>query len=119
MSEGRFETSRYQLNSGDITRIRIQPETISAFTQNVAPTGAITAGLPAAKVSKGIREYGIGARAITVKWTGTPPSGYLATGYLRIPILTESVWDGFTEGSTITYLGAEAEIVGKIPERIK
>lgn len=119
MSEGQFINSRYELDSGEIVRVRIQPETISGFTANVAPTGAISAGYPSAKVSKGNREFGIGTRSISITWNGTPPTDYLATGTLRIPILTKSVFDGLALGATITYLGAEATIVGKNPERIK
>lgn len=116
MSAGNFVRSFYQLNNGQIARIRVQPETISGF--NVPAAGPAT--VPgSARVSGGNRRIGIKARSITLRWVGAPPTGYAVEDVIRIPILQESVWDGLNDGDTVSYLGANAEVVGRQPERVR
>ena len=117
MSSGSFVTSKYELDDGRIVSIRIQPETIT--TVNTVPSAAYTANMPSAKVSKGKREIGIGARYITIKWTGTIPDGYKETGLVKVPILQKSVFDGLSKGDSFTYLGGTAQVVSKAQESIK
>lgn len=106
------------MDDGRIIPIRIQPETIT--TVNVAPTGALTANMPTAQVNKSKREYGIGARYITLRWkNGTPPTDYKASGFIKVPILSKSVFDGLAKDSDFSYLGATAQIVSKTGESVK
>lgn len=119
MSAGNFTRSRYESNSGRIYPIRVQPETISLTLNsvaNAAPTGAATEEV-SAQVGKGRRTLGMNARTVTLQFTGTPPDGYKENGITRVPILTESVFDGIVRGQTGTYNGATVEVVGTSPEK--
>lgn len=116
MSAGRFQRFFYETNAGDIASIKLQPETVTGA--NPSATGP--ANLPVtAKVTKGVREYGIGARSVSLNSTEAPPAGYKPEQILRVPILTESVWDALVVGNSFTYLGVSMPIVGKNPERIR
>lgn len=123
MSAGAFESSKYEADDGTIYKIRVQPETEAAefgdpAVANAAPSGAVT-GKVSARVGGGNRQYGVKARAVTVKWTSTVPSGYKSDEVLRIPILQKSLYDSVASGATGTYLGQPVEVVGKLPERIR
>lgn len=120
MSAGQFVRSRYQANDGEIYPIRVQPETVSANigAANTAPAGATTQS-QFAKARKGVREYGIGARSVTVAFTGALPDGYAANQSYRIPVLTAAAFDAAVVGGTGTYLAAPIEIVSKTPERVR
>lgn len=120
MSAGLFTYSRYEANAGGIYRIRIQPETASANIggANAPPSGTINQQ-GTVRVTGGNRQFGIKARSVTVKFTGTPPTGYASNQLYRIPILTEALWDGLNLGDTGTYLGVACEVVGKSPERVR
>ena len=120
MSSGVFTSSKYETDAGNIHRIRVQPETLLASVggANSAPTGGIdTPGT--ARVGGGNRQFGIKARSITCKWTATPPTGYAENQYVRIPILTKSVYDAINAGDTGTYLSTGVTVVGKNPERVR
>ena len=120
MSFGSFRASKYELDNGDIHPIRVQPETeaLSIGGANDAPTGAIS-GQGSATVGKGIRENGIGARLVSLRWDGAPPTGYDPTGTIRLPILQKTLFDAISLGDTGTYLGGTVVVVGKSPERIR
>lgn len=120
MSAGPFTNTKYEANNGDIYRIRVQPETLAANFggANSAPTGAINAQ-GSVRVGGGNRQIGIKARAISIKFTATPPDGYAENQLYRVPILTEARYDGINAGDTGTYLGVTAEVVGKLPERVR
>ena len=120
MSAGSFLSTRYEADSGTIYRIRVQPETVAASIggANTAPAGAID-GESSARVGGGNRKIGVKARSVTVRWTGTPPTGYAENQLLRVPILTPARYSAIALGSTGTYLGIAVEVVGKNPERVR
>ena len=116
MSAGRFQRYFYELNSGDVASIRLQPETITAW--NPSATGP--ANLPvSAKVSNGNRQFGIKPRTVSLNTGDAPPTGYAANSILRVPVLTESAWDAIITGNTLTYLTVPMTVVGKNPERVR
>ena len=117
---GAFTLSKYETDNDDVVPIKVQPETITANvgSANSAPSGSIAAGFPSAQVSKGKRAIGINARTVSVKFTATPPTGYATNATYRIPILTKSVWNAATKGTTGTYLSVAIQVVGKSPESI-
>lgn len=116
MSAGKFIFSFYGLDNGDVANIRLQPETLG--TGNPAAAGPAT--LPvSAKVSNSNRSIGIKPRAITLAWTGAAPDGYDPNSNIRVPIMQKTVYDGINIGSTFTYAGASARVVGKSPERVR
>ncbi len=116
MSAGKFQVSFYELNNGDVAKIKVQPETVSGF--NVPGVGPATTKV-LARVSGGNARYGIKARSFSLRWTGQPPTGYDASSVVRIPILTATVYDSTQLYDTVTYLGAQAQVVGKSPERVR
>lgn len=120
MSAGAFEITRYETDPGTIHPIRVQPETLAATlggTANAAPTGAAT-GLGSASVSRGRRANGINARLVRLRFTATPPTGYLANSTIAIPALTPEFFDAATRGATGTYLGVAVVAAGRSPETI-
>ena len=121
MSSGAFQTTRYELNdTAVIVPFRAQPETIALTNGTVAndpPAGDVTLSL-FAKARKGVREYGIGTRLITISWEGSPPAGY-EDDNLTIPILTVAAFNAYTVGSNVTYLGTQALVVGRTAERLR
>lgn len=118
MSAGAFINPGYELDDGQKIRIRIQPETVTTWNP-VSAQANFALGYPSAKVSKGRRETGIGARFVVLKWTGTPPTGYLPGGTVKVPILTQAAYDGLALGEVVEYLGANAEVLSKSPESVK
>ena len=115
MSAGAFSRTKYEADSGDIHPIRIQPETASATlggSANAAPTDAFTSE-QLVRVGGSPRAYGIKARSVTLLTGDTPPTGYKANSYIRIPVLTQAVYDGITLYETATYNGATVTVVGK------
>ena len=122
MSAGAFELSKYERNGQvSIHSIRIQPETAALVI------GAATNGPPAgdedsdfsAKVSRGNTEYGLLPRKVTVRFTGTLPTGYKADQTISLPILTEAMWTGISRGNTGTYLGEAVQVVSKSNEDVR
>ena len=120
MSAGAFISSKYEADNGDIRGIKLQPETLAANIGglNSAPTAAIdTTGR--ARVGGGNRQYGVKARSVTIRFTGTPPDGYKADQLYRIPILTPARYNDIETDDTGTYLGVACVVVGKNPERVR
>lgn len=117
---GAFSKTKYETDGGSIVNIKVQPETLAAniTDTNDAPSGSVTAGFPSAAVQLGRREIGIKARAVSLEFTATLPTGYKG-GLVRIPILTKALYDAISVGSTGTYLGAAVRVVGKSPESIR
>ncbi len=120
MSAGAFINSKYESNSGEIYKIRLQTETTELTIggiANAAPTGAITAEVSAlARGNK--RTIGMVARTITLKFTGAAPTNYLGTNVV-VPVLNPTTFDDYTTpaGKTGTYLGSAVEVVGQSAER--
>lgn len=117
MSSGAFVLSKYEADSGTIYPIRVQPETLAATigSANAAPAGVTDAEV-FARTGGGNRRYSIKARAVSVRFTGAVPDDYAPNQLLRIPILTQSVYDGITVGDSGTYLGSAVQVVGKLRE---
>lgn len=121
MSSGAFTISKYETDDGEIHPIRIQPETLAlqlGSTANAAPSGSVTDN-QRVKVTKGAREYGIGARTVTITFGATPPTDYRPYAYITLPVLQQSVWDAITDGSAVTYQGTAGTVSYKTDERIK
>lgn len=115
MSAGKFLRSFYEANDGEIYNIRVQPETAAA--PNTPPAGPATVGTSANATRR--RGNGMFARGISLAWAGTPPvapAGYDPNGRIRIPILTESLYDQINVNDTFTYLGQAAIVTGLLPE---
>ena len=120
MSSGVFSSSKYETDAGAIHRIRVQPETLLANVggANTAPAGAIdTPGT--VRVGGGNHQFGIKARSITITWTTAPPTDYAENQYVRIPILSKTLYDSINLGDTGTYLSTGCTVVGKNPERVR
>lgn len=122
MSAGAFENSKYEADDGEIYPIRIQPETLAltlGSTANAAPTGAVT-GKIRARVGGGRRKYGVHARTVTVRFTGTLPAGYKPGSTITLPILKPALYNAIVGGATTgTYLSQAVEVVYKTAEKLK
>jgi len=112
MSAGAFERAKYaQSGTANIFPCRAQPETKGLTLNSVSnayPTAAVTAGLPRIKLRKSRREVGLPIRTVTVTLTaaGTVGTSEYAAGTSHvIPVFQESVWNGYGEEQTGTYLG--------------
>ena len=125
MASGPFVNVRYAAAYGGGTNvhpIRIQPETLGAVfgappVTNVAPGAAVTSPI-SAKVSGSKRSIGLNTRKLSLKFSGTPPAGYLANATITIPWL-QPFPASFAKGVTGTYLGVAAIIVSLSPEYVK
>jgi hypothetical protein len=127
MSAGGFVTGRYEDNSGNVWRVRVQPESAGLTLGGEAndfPAGTPTAGLPTLK-QKLLSRRGLGLtmRSVQVEFTadGTGATGdYLGTGTRHnIPVFDPAVWDAYDNGQTGTYLGVACVFVNKSPEVIR
>lgn len=121
MSSGPYLRAFYQTNSDLIAPIRIQPETGAlalSEANNTIPAGP--ADIPvSARVSNNNRSIGIKPRTVTIRFTGTPPTGYSPNSNITLPWLVPTTWEALSVGSTGTYLGTAVTLVGKAPERIR
>lgn len=123
MSAGNFIFSRYQATSlpGDPIMIaRIQPETQDLVLGGAANApGGATVTLPLrVNTSAGNNSLGVKPRTVSIRWIDGVPAGYSANGTLRLPILSQALWDAIEPGITTgTYLGGTVRVVGKSPER--
>lgn len=120
MSTGAFVLSKYETNEGAIVPIKLQPETITATiggTANAAPAAAVDPGYPSADVSRSKRAIGIHARTVTARITA-PATDYLENTTVRIPVLTEAVWDAATRGATVVCAAGTGVVAGKSAEVI-
>lgn len=118
MSSGPFQTVAYGGDDTTVYPIKVQPETLALSiggTANDAPAGPIN-GKVYARVGGSHRSYGVHARNVRVKFTGTPPTGYKADSVIKLPWLALGTFGGLTAGQTGTYLGASIILVGKTPE---
>jgi hypothetical protein len=121
MSAGIFEDSFYTDDYDHVRPIRIQPETRGlniGGQANSAPAGPAAAGMSYARVSGSKRTYGVTPRKVSIRFTGTPPTGYAANQTYRIPVLIPGHWKAYTDPKlqTGTYLGAACVVVGKSAE---
>ena len=125
MSAGFFVPGFYVTNDGLVTTGSFQVETLSAETGGVVNelTGiAVTPGLPTVTVSGGRRGRGrIFARMIAMRLvdpSDAPAGGYVPNGILRIPIVSQTLWNSIAKGALVTYLSKVYRVVGKQAEKI-
>lgn len=120
MSSGGFTNARYELNGGGtIVPIKVQPETLAltdGSVVNAAPTGNVTLEVTA-YARKNKRQYGIGARYVTLSWDGSPPTGY-DDDNVTVPVLTVAAYNAYVRGSTMTYLGEACTVVSRTDEQL-
>lgn len=116
MSAGPFVQSKYELDSGAIMPIRVQPETEAAIVgaaNNTPPPGVATTTFGSASVSQGKRTNGVNARLVRLKFIpGGEPEGYSVGGTVTIPLLTIAARDAAGPGVGATYLGSPCTVVG-------
>lgn len=126
MSAGGFVSAFYETDDGNICPISVQPETLEFTAGNVvnelANVNQATVGFPSATVSGSRRGRGrIYARTVRLRLVdpaNPPAGGYVGTGILRIPIVSEALYDAISKGSLVTYLNFDYRVVGKTEERI-
>lgn len=118
MSAGAFTFTFYGADNSDIHPIRLQPETLTATFDSV--TNAAATGPADSKIvvnaTGSRRGNGLFARYVTVRFTATPPTGYLAGQTYKIVVPLSSVFNGITRGSVGTYLGVATQVISKTPE---
>lgn len=111
MSQGTFTTALYTDDANIVRPIRVQPETLTftvAGTANTGPVGPGTAGATRARVSGGKRSYGVVARKVYFKFTGTPPTGYKADSTLAIPVLQPAAYAIYKDAARTQSAGTYA-----------
>lgn len=117
MSQGPFLRTFYRqvLDTSQIHRIVVQPETVSELTiegiDNDPPAGPQNNPLRA-KVSKTRREIGLKPYTVRFVWTDTAPPGYLQTGVLELPLLDNNIRADAQIDSTGSYLGVDIRVIG-------
>lgn len=118
MSAGAFQYSTYETDDGDdIHPIKIQPETLALSMNsatNAAPTGDKTSAI-SANATGSLRQNGLNARRVRIRFGNTPPTGYKPNSIITLPVLRKSTFDTMIEqgrGTEGTYLGAAVTLVG-------
>lgn len=121
MSSGVFTRSRYLSDAGSVHPIRVQPETILLTlggVANAAPTGALTPGVPSAKVSGSTRQLGLSARLVRIQLTAAL-AGYKPDAVITLPWLNQATYGAITPNQTGTYLSTACIVLGKRGEVLK
>jgi hypothetical protein len=121
MSSGAFQSAKYQANNGDIYECRVQPETLALTLNAVAndePSGDINMSTTA-RTRGSRRRFGVTARTVTLRWTGSPPTGYKDDELIYVPVMQSSTFDAYDRGQTGTYLGAGVQFVSKTNEQLR
>lgn len=104
--------TKYESDGGDIHRIRLS--TTRATAAGAAPAGDIDSDIDA-KVSKSNNEIGIRPRRLTLsRIVGTAPNQFRQR--TTLPILTSTVFDGYSKGDEVTIGGVTWEVVNKQAE---
>lgn len=96
-----FTNSKYQADSGDIFKIRLDDDTLAVA--GTPPTGAETTPLYV-KVSKTNREFGLRPRLGVYVFVETAPSGRELKVYKRVPFLTPAA---FAAAPNLITIGTE------------
>lgn len=124
MSAGPFVFANYQsteLAGNPIMIARVQPETLDLVLGGAEnEEGGATVTLPLrVNISGNNNSLGVKPRTVTIRWEDSAPEGYSVNGRLRIPILSQALYDAVDVGITTgTYLGESCRVVGKSPERV-
>lgn len=126
MSAGSFGLAGYRAsyNTANIHPIRIQSETLgleitiggTTVTNNGEDAAEINNPISAV-VSRGNRALGLNARRITIKFTDSPPTGYLTNSPIAIAALNPALLSA-PKGATGTYQGRVVQVVSTSPERV-
>ena len=123
MSAGPFTTAFYETNSGEICRVKVQPETLSLALGSPAVANDSATG-PSTQLARAIASgsragIGVNCRRVRLQWVGGAPTGYDDNGIITVPILQPGLWNSLesdvTEG---TYLGQSVRVKGVTPEFI-
>ena len=120
MSSGSFISSKYESNASNIYGCRVQPETVALVLNAVTndpPAGAVNQEV-SARMTGSRRQFGVTARKVTLRFTGTVPDGYSGDP-VECPIMQNSVFNGITVLQTGTYLGAPVEVISKTSEQVR
>lgn len=118
MSAGAFTRTFYTDDDGEVHPLRVQPETLQAefnSVVNAAPAGPTTSDI-SAQVTGSRRGLGLFARYVTVKFTATPPAGYLANSVYKIVVPSKTVYDAITVNSAGEYLDVATQVISKTDE---
>jgi hypothetical protein len=118
MSSGAFAFVGVELDDTSVARIRVQPETTGLVIGGEANDGVANPAGEADRilVSAGRRRRGVLISAkVRFRFSGTPPTGYLAGSTLTLPILNGAIAAQCDEGATGTYLGAAIVVSGYSP----
>lgn len=127
MSAGDFTSAVYETNSGVFYRIRTQPETLALSINsvtNASASGTPGADTPSARVGSGRQSFGVNAKLVRLRFTGTVPDGYSGgKDTISLPVLTNAAFTAYAPGQTGTYTlngtGYDVVVVGRTPETIK
>lgn len=117
MSQGQFLRTFYLSDQGEVHPIRVQPETVSATLggeENTPPAGPATNNIRYI-VNSGNRKKVPRARGVYFAWVNQRPTGYVGAGG-RIPVFSQTVWEGLAEATPGTYLGVPIQVTGKYTE---
>lgn len=123
MSAGNFVSGKYQDDAGNIYFCRRQPETTSLTLNgqaNTEPAGDVDQPI-AARLTGGLKRYGVRARQVRIRFTAAPPTGYSDDDILTVPVFTLAAFNTMkaVRGATGTYLGSACELVGATGEVVK
>jgi len=121
MSAGPFTNTFYTSDAGDVHPIRVQQETLTLSIggqSNSAPNGPADASAGFVRVSGSSRTYGITPRKVSIRFTGSVPTGYKEGQIYRIPVLIPGHYQSYISPKlqTGTYLGQPIQVVGKSAE---
>lgn len=127
MSAGDFTPAFYQTTNGAIYKIRVQPETLTLTINsvtNASATGPAPVDTPSARVGSGRQSFGVNARLVRLRFTGTVPDGYSGgKDTISLPVLTNAASAAYSVDQTGTYTlngtGYDVRVVGRTPETIK
>lgn len=122
MSTGPFLNAFYTSDTGEVHRIRIQPETASlarGVTTNTIPAGPATNDQQV-RISASRNSVGVKARKVRFRMTSpTTVGGIIAAGaILELPWLDPVTFLAVTRpgGQVVTYQGGNGVIIGGTPE---
>lgn len=121
MSAGAFSTGYYKSDDGTLYPCRYLAATVitgvnEPFTS--VDGGAVLSSV-SAHLSGGRRRNGVNARYVSGKWDGSPPTGYLATGRIKIPFFDKTQFDAINKNDIITYRGVSLKVTGKVNEVVR
>lgn len=109
----------YIARSADVHLIRLAPKTVAlnvGGTPLNQPAGPATSPFWV-RANKNKNEYGLDARSVDVCFNeANVPDGAIAGRRYPVTILDPGAYDGIQIGDTVTYLEAQAEVLGKTPE---